>query len=89
MYEFREYLIAATWNNGLHPHLEFQRQLPWSQPGDIRAEDVVGVRRVRVKGHDPSRRRKRGPVDEEGGRGLPQHLSLNAVRTDSCGHEVT
>lgn len=70
------------------PPVEFWRWLPWSLPGDSRAGGVAEVRRVRVKGHDPRRRRERGRgprrerggLEEEGG----NHLNLNVVRTDSC-----
>lgn len=74
--------------------VEFQRQLPWSRPGDSREGGVAGVRRLRVKGHAPhSRRRRRGRAeplqdrggpDEEAGPRPPRRLNLSVVRTDSC-----
>lgn len=81
----------ATVLLSLSPPVEHRRRLPWSRPGDSRAGGVAGVRRFRVKGHDPSRRRRErgrgsppsqagGGRDEEGRRSQPRHLNLSMVR---------
>uniref|UniRef100_A0A669AZ31 Nuclear transcription factor, X-box binding-like 1 n=1 Tax=Oreochromis niloticus TaxID=8128 RepID=A0A669AZ31_ORENI len=62
--------------------VEAERQLPWSPPGDSRAVGEAGVRRLRLKGHDPCRRRERGQAlqrEEESERRRALRLNLRMV----------
>lgn len=66
--------------------VEAERQLPWSPPGDSRAAGEAGVRRLRLKGHDPCRRRERGQAlqrEEESERRRALRLNLRMVMKHS------